>query len=329
MPTNVGPIYHEAEQRFRQAKTREEKIACLEEMLRVMPKHKGTDKLRSSLNQKIKKLKETTDDKKGGKRQAVSVAKEGAGQIVLIGPPNSGKSQLIASLTKAAPEVAPYPFTTRMPVPGMMSFEDISIQLVELPAITESSMEIWVPEIMRGADLALLVLDLSSSDILDLVDPIIKQLEKHYVFLVKKPPPEEERKSGAMYMRALIFGNKIDRPESQDNLALFKEWLGDRFNFLGVYSAQEADSLVEIPKKLFEALNIIRIYTKAPGKKLEKRDPIVLPVGSNTMDAAHGLHKEIAEKLKFAKAWGEGIHDGQQIARDFILKDGWTLEFHV
>lgn len=329
MPTNVPPQYHEAEARLRQAKTREEKLAIMEEMMAIMPKHKGTDKLRSELNQKIKKIKEGSDkDKKSGARKAVSVPREGAGQIVLIGPPNGGKSQLICALTKAAPEVAAYPFTTRMPVPGMMPYEDIRIQLVELPAITETALEQFVPDITRNADLAAIVVDLSSPDLLDAVDVVLKQMEKHYIFLVDRVPVPEERKVGAVYLRTVILGNKAELPEASENMPIFEEWLAGRFPFMKISAAGEEikDSL---PKKFFELLRIIRVYTKAPGKKLEKQDPLILPIGSTMLDAAEGLHREIAAQLKYARVWGEGMHDGQQIARDHVLQDGWALEFHV
>jgi ribosome-interacting GTPase 1 len=327
MPTNVPPQYHEAEARLRQAKTREEKLAIMEEMMAIMPKHKGTDKLRSELNQKIKRLKEASDkEKKSGARKAVHVPREGAGQIVLIGPPNGGKSQLLCALTNAAPEVASYPFTTRIPVPGMMPFENIKIQLVEVPAITESAMEIWAPEIIRAADLALMVLDISAPDLLDCVEAIKKQLEKHYVFLVKEMP--DEKKIGASYIRTIILANKMDLQEARNNLPVFKEWLGNQFDVIEL-SALNDENIKSLPARFFSELRIIRVYTKAPGKKLEKQDPIILPAGSSVLDAAQGLHKEIAQKLKFAKVWGEGMHDGQQVARDQIVKDGWALEFHT
>ena len=329
MPTNVPPQYYEAETRFRKAKTTEEKIAILEEMMILMPKHKGTDKLRVTLNQKLKKLKEGEDEKKGGKRQTVSVPREGAAQVTLIGAPNVGKSQLITSMTKATPEVAAYPFTTRMPVPGMVVFEDVQIQLIELPAITESSMEVWVPEIIRGSDLLLIMLDLASSDLLDCIDPIIRQLEKHHIFLVKEIPPEEEQKVSVGYMRTMLLGNKVDHPDASANLELFQEWLKNRFYFFGCVSAQDPSTLTLFAKNLFDALKIIRVYTKAPGRKFDKIDPVILPAGATMVDAAKTLHKEIAEKFKFARVWGDGVHDGQQVAKDHILKDGWVLEFHT
>jgi len=329
MPTNVPPQYYEAEARLRKAKTREEKLVIMEEMMAIMPKHKGTDKLRMELNQKMKKLKESADkEKKGGVRKAIVVPREGAGQIVLIGPPNSGKSQIICSLTNATPEVAAYPFTTRMPVPGMMQFEDIRIQLVELPAITDTAMEQFVPDIVRNSDLAVIVVDLGAPDILDATEAILKQMEKHYIFLVREIPEAERRKIGAVYLRTIVLGNKSDIPEAGDNVPIFEEWLAGRFPLIKI-SANDAAIKDTIPKYLFGELRIIRTYTKAPGKKLEKQDPLVLPIGSTVIDAAHGLHKEIAEKLKYARVWGEGMHDGQQVARDHVLKDGWALEFHV
>ncbi len=329
MPTNVPPQYHEAETRLRQAKTREEKLAIMEEMMAIMPKHKGTDKLRSELNQKMKKMKEGGDkDKKSGARKAVTVPREGAGQIVFLGPPNGGKSQLLRTLTNATPEVAPYPFTTRMPVPWMMPFEDVRIQLVELPAITDTALEQFVPDITRNADIAAIVVDMASPDLLDAIDIILKQMEKHYVFLVDKIPEPELRKVGAVYLRTIILGNKMDLTDAEENLPIFEEWLGGRFPLIKISAAGE-DIKNTLPRRLFEELRIIRVYTKAPGKKLEKQDPLVLPIGSNVMDAAHGLHKEIAQSLKYARVWGGGMHDGQQVARDQVLSDGWALEFHV
>ncbi len=329
MPTNVPPQYHEAEARLRQAKTREEKLAIMEEMMAIMPKHKGTDKLRSELNQKIKKMKEAGDkDKKSGARKSVTVPKEGAGQIVLVGPPNGGKSQLLRTLTNATPEVAAYPFTTRMPAPGMMPFEDIRIQLVELPAVTDTAMEQFVPDITRNADVAAIVLDLASPDLLDAADTVLKQMEKHYIFFVNKVPEPEERKIGAVYLRTIVLGNKAELPEAEDNLPIFEEWLAGRFPLIKT-SAVNEEIKEMLPRLFYDHLRIIRVYTKAPGKKLEKQDPLILPIGSNVMDAAHGLHKEIAQKLKYARVWGEGMHDGQQVARDEVLKDGWALEFHV
>ena len=77
--------------------------------------------------------------------------------MALVGPPNSGKSQFTTALTHARPEVAAYPFTTRVPIPGMMLFEDIQIQLVDLPPLSREFTEPWLPQVIRGATASVLV----------------------------------------------------------------------------------------------------------------------------------------------------------------------------
>src|SRR5262249_60084863 len=129
---------------------------------RLLPKHKGTEKLQSDLKQKISRAKDEIEGaKSGGKKTGMShrVQREGAGQVALVGGPNAGKSALLAALTHAHPEVAPYPFTTRVPLPGMMPFEDVQVQLVDTPAITAEHAESFMPNLVRGADGVLFVAD--------------------------------------------------------------------------------------------------------------------------------------------------------------------------
>ena len=128
MPANLPPQYFEAEKNFRAAKTTPEKIAALEEMLAIMPKHKGTDHLRAKLRQRIAKLTQAAEKKSATQRASMVIEKEGAAQVAVIGMPNSGKSQLVASTTNAATTVAEYPFTTHTAIPGMMEFENIKIK---------------------------------------------------------------------------------------------------------------------------------------------------------------------------------------------------------
>ena len=168
MPANLTPEYRRAEKEFRAAKTPHGKLACLEHMLRVMPKHKGTDHMQADLKRRISRLREQNEHKSGkAKRAPVSkVEKEGAGQIVLLGAPNSGKSQLLAALSNAHVNVADYPFSTHLPQPGMMHFEDVQIQLVDTPPVTADYMEMWMPDTVRRADRALLVVDLGNDTLL-------------------------------------------------------------------------------------------------------------------------------------------------------------------
>ena len=137
MPANLPPQYFAAEKRFRAAKTIPEKIEALEAMLAIMPKHKGTDKLRADLRGRMAKLSAEAERARATSRKGTShyIRKEGAGQAVLVGLPNVGKSQLVAALTEATPEIGEYPFTTRSAIIGMMPFENVQIQLIDLPPL--------------------------------------------------------------------------------------------------------------------------------------------------------------------------------------------------
>lgn len=326
MPANLPPDYFAAEKRFREAKSPEEKIACLEEMMTIMPKHKGTDRLYGDLKRKLAKLKEAKEtQKKPGHKEHWQVKSEGAGQVVLVGPPNSGKSALLAQLTHAHPQVADYPFTTRMPVPGMMPFEDIQIQLIELPALTADVIEPWLPNAINMADFLIIVVDLAADSLLDDTEAIFNQLERRRIKMVTDIPVEPE--VGYNYMRTLLLGNKYDLEASRENLGILKEWLGERLRIL-TCSATSPEHCKDLPAAIFAAMKIIRIYPKRPGRKLEKEDPLILSEGATLIDAARILHKDIAAQLKFARGWGPGIYDGQSLAHDFVLKDGFILEFH-
>src|SRR5437016_1612597 len=138
MPANLTPQYMEAEKRFKQALSTEEKVAALEEMMSTIPKHKGTEKLQAELKKKMSALRKESEQQKksGGRRETFNIEREGARRLALVGAPNSGKSQLLRSLTNAIPEVADYPFTTRIPIPGMLVFENVHMQVVDLPPIS-------------------------------------------------------------------------------------------------------------------------------------------------------------------------------------------------
>src|SRR4030042_3635781 len=181
MPANLTPQYYEAEKNYRQAKNPSEKILALETMLAIMPKHKGTDKLRADLRRKISQLKEDTLKKSGGKRgQLFEVTRSGAGQVVLIGFPNTGKSRLVGSLTQAKPEVGEYPYTTHSPIPGMMEYQDIRIQLVDIPSVFDESARSWLINVVRNADALLLIIDLLDEPETQ-VEILLEELEKYKV----------------------------------------------------------------------------------------------------------------------------------------------------
>jgi hypothetical protein len=338
MPANLTPQYLAAEQRFKEAVTTQEKIEALEEMLAVMPKHKGTDKLHADLRRRLAKLRTEAARKHGVSRASTlyTVQREGAGQIVLLGAPNVGKSSLLARLTHASPEIADYPFTTRLPQPGMMPFENILIQLIDMPPIDEQFYEPWMGGIVRQADLSLLVVDLSSDELLEEVEAVLEVLGRAKISLAGRGAPNAQpESSGEMPHRALIIGNKLDVPNARDDLPILQEFYERRFEIQAV-SASTGEGLDSLGPLLFNKLDVIRIYTKAPGKKVDLSSaPFVLKRGSTVLDAARAVHRDFVNSLKFARAWsGERSSrpvkfDGQMVERTHRLEDGDILELHV
>jgi len=226
MPANLPPQYYEAEKRYRLAKTNQEKLAILKEMWAIMPKHKGTDKLQGELKAKLSQLKKELQKKKkiGKSTYSRHVDKQGAAQVVLIGLPNAGKSQLVAGLTNATPEVAPYPFTTHEPLVGMMPFENIKFQLVDTPPITEEFIEPWLPEIIKYADYVILVVDLGSEDILEEMDVVTKKLDELRIRLsAKEEEVESDELSDKFCKKTMILGNKSDLEDAEERFRMLKK----------------------------------------------------------------------------------------------------------
>jgi len=332
MPANLTPQYMSAEQRFKQASTHEEKITCLAEMLRVIPKHKGTDKLQADLKRRLSKLRQEAQKAAATRRgYTLSVEAEGAGQIVMVGPPNVGKSALLAALTKATPEVADYPFTTRRPMPGMMFLENVQVQLVDMPPISHESMESWMSQITRNADAILLVVDLGDSAVLDAVELIAEVLQEWKILPAARPlTPEEEDALdvGVVPRRALLLGNKWDVPASKDNWDIIQELYSTRWPTLAV-SATHGYNLEALRRALYTLLDIVRVYTKAPGKKPDLTAPFTMPRGSTVVEVAATVHKDFATHLKFARIWGTEKYDGQMVQRDYIVQEGDVIELHM
>ncbi len=318
MPANLTPQYMEAERRFKQAETVEDRIAALEEMMSTIPRHKGTEKLQADLKKKMSALRKESeqDHKKGGRRESFVVEREGARQIALAGAPNSGKSQLIRVLTHATPEVADYPFTTRTPIPGMMLFENVRLQLVDLPPISNEFMESWVPQIIRNADAVLWVMDLSDDDVLEKMDETRGRLEAAHADL--------------HVMKVLIVGNKNDATGAAERAAIVREILQDGTG-LTTFSAltASAEQIGEFKRVVYDFLDVVRVYTKVPGKKPDFADPYVVNRGSTVLDVAEKVHRDFVENLKYARIWGEGKVDGIMVPRDFVITEGDVLELHV
>lgn len=329
MPANLPPQYSKVEEDFRKATTPTERLEKLRELFRLLPKHKGTEKLQSDLKQKISRARDDIEGAKGAKKGGVShrVPHDGAGQVVLVGPANTGKSSLLAALTSAHPDVAPYPFTTRAPYPGMMSWEDVRLQLVDLPPITDDFMETWVPSVIRSADAALLVADLASDDLLDGLDSTLARLAQVHTELVGELPYDVEDEA-LRHLKTLLVANKRDVDGAADRLELLNEWAGGRFPILSV-SATTGQGLDDLRRRSYDLLCVLRVYTKVPGKPADRTKPFTVPIGSTVLELAREIHRDFEQSLKFARVWGQGVFEGQTVKRDHELHDTDVIELHV
>jgi hypothetical protein len=327
MPANLTPQYLEADRRFKAAKSLEEKLAALEEMLAVIPKHKGTEHLQGDLKRRLAKLRAESEQarrRRGG--FSLSVDREGAGQVALVGPPNAGKSSLLRCLTNAQPEVGEYPFTTRRPIAGMMQFINIQIQLVDLPAVSDEYMEPWLPSLVRPADLALLVADLASPSILEDVESVIAILGRSKVSLV--PPGSPPPALGWAHIQTLLAANKADAPSAGAGLESLRTSHGSRFPLHAV-SAKTGFGLEPLRRMIYDGLGIVRVYSKPPGKEPSMRSPVVLPRGSTIVEMAESIHKDFAQQLKYARVWGGTKFSGQRVQRDYVVQEGDVIELHI
>jgi ribosome-interacting GTPase 1 len=329
MPANLPPHYFEAERKYREAKTPQEKIRALKEMYAIMPKHKGTDKLQADVKRRISKLKEEMERvKKSGRRHSDYVKPEGAGQIVLIGPPNSGKSSIIDALTHATPEIGPYPFTTKKPMPAMMPYEDIQIQLVDMPPISESYYEGWLSNIVRDCDFVILVVGVDDLDPDGSLKAIFSHLESSGVLLVAGEVTEENQLDfRTVRKESLTVLNKIDLGGAGIVAELVKPVIGDIPVFS--VSCKSREGIEGLRCLLYESLCIARVYSKAPGKKPDMSRPFVVKRGTTVIEVAGIVHKDFREHLKFARVWGHAKYDGQAVEKNYVLEDGDIIELHT
>jgi ribosome-interacting GTPase 1 len=327
MPANLTPQYLAAEHEFKQARTPEEKLKALKEMYALLPKHKGTEKLQGDIKRRMAKLREELHTRKEGRRRsAVVVDREGAGQAAVTGMPNSGKSQLVVGLTNASYEVADYAFTTRMPQPAMMPYEDIQIQLVDLPPLRPEHVEPWLPEIIKHADLVLLVVDLVAGPLTQLERSY--QILRNHKVLLEREAREVEGDFATFHKTAFLVANKLDAHGAGENVGILAELIGDQLPFFPV-SAKTGAGLETLRGAIFEALDVVRVYSKRPGKAAEMKQPFVFPRGSVLLDFAQAVHRDFAAGLKYARVWGREKFEGQRVTKDYILEDGDVIELHT
>jgi ribosome-interacting GTPase 1 len=337
MPANLSPEYKAAAEALRRARDPAERLEHLREMLRVIPKHKGTDHLQADLRHRIKELdEELAGPKKGGTRSAPAlvVRPEGAAQVAIIGPPNSGKSALHAKLTGSSARVAPYPFTTQYPEPGMMPVEDVYLQLVDLPPLSPQHPVTWIGSALQSADACLLVVDISDPEAVQQVADLQAMLEERRVGLTRRWPVEsqsDDRRDDdaddpfALTLPVLLVANKADLdPDSRADVAALEELLGVDYPAIAV-SAETGAGLERLGPWLFSRLGIVRVYTKAPGKPADRTRPFSLRRGQTVADVARLVHRELVESIKYARLWNDA-HEGQHVGRDHAVEDGDVIE---
>lgn len=330
MPANLPPEYFEVEKTLREAQTPEEKIAIMEKLLSIIPKHKGTEKLIALYRSKIAKLKEEMERRPSVSKKGslFRIEKSGAGQVIVIGPPNAGKSSLISALTGQNLEVAEFPFTTKMAAPFMMPYENIKIQLIDTPPITQDYFEPWLAEMVKSAEAVLLVLDSSDGRTAENLELMLNRLKEKRVEIVPEQadiPPDRF----PFLKRALLVLNKSDLSEPE----LVREELQTLFDLpvdCIFVSAKTGENIEQLKSKIFKLLQIVRVYSKIPGKKPDYESPFILKKGENILDLARLVHKDFAEKLNYARVWNKsGTINGLRVTRDYLLSDEDVVELHL
>jgi ribosome-interacting GTPase 1 len=331
MPANLTHSYLKAEQAYRRAVTPTDELACLQEMLREVPKHKGTDRLQADLKQKISRTKHEIEQQRQrgvGKPTMFRIASQGAGRVVLVGGPNGGKSQLLASLTRATPEIAPYPFTTRDHTPGMMPWEDVMIQIIDTPPITGDLFDPITQTLIRGADLVVVVVDLGADEGPEQLQELLDHLKATKTRLASKSYLDESD-IGVSYTQTIFALNKIDLPGAADRIELLHE-LGMHEMSEYPISAPSSDTLGGLRQAIFEALDVVRVYTKTPSEKTpDYSHPYTIRRGQSLLEVAEQVHKDFAQKLKYAKLWSAPTHAGTVVKADYVPRDRDVAEFHV
>jgi uncharacterized protein len=332
MPANLTPQYKKVEEEYRRAQTPEDELRCLELMLREIPKHKGTDKLQAELKAKISKARQEAEQaKKAGKKghHGPHIQRQGAGRAIILGGPNAGKSQLLARLTRATPEIAPYPFTTREPQPGMMPWQDVMVQLIDTPPITADFLDPNLLGLTRGSDVAVLMFDAAADDGIDALQALLDRLNQTKTRLGRESYLDEDD-VGLSFTQTFLVYNKVDASGAQERIALLKEFCPLDFREFRI-SAEHGTGLEELREAIYQSLDVVRVYTKLPTKKETDYDkPFTLKRGGTLLDVAELVHRDIAANFKYARVWGTAMMSpGAQMKGDYVVHDKDVVEIHA
>lgn len=331
MAANLTPQYHEAEARYRAARTPDEKVAALEEMWRELPKHKSSEKIQAELKKKLSAARKDLQHagRKGApKADPFRIPRTGAGQVVLVGAPNVGKSSIVGGLTHAHVTIADYPFSTATPVPGMVAFEDVQIQLVDTPAVTAEHVPTGFPGLWHAADALIVVADLSSRSLLEDADACLCHLAERRIELTDGPRRRPEGLDDPLRVPGLMLANKLDAEGAAESLPVLRELLDARVR-IEPLSTRLPESLARLPALLFRLIHVIRVYAKPPGRKPDLEEPFVLPEGSDVHQLARHVYRGLEHQIRSARIWGTGVADGQNVHLDHVLRDKDIVELHT
>ena len=329
MAANLTPQYLKAQQQYREATSPDEELQWLEVMLRELPKHKASENLQSDLKQKISLARKEVEKAKATKKKSAGfkLPRQGAGRAVILGGPNAGKSQLLASLTRAQPEIAPYPFTTREPAPGMMPWEDVYVQLVDTPPITADLVDPNVVGLVRGADLVVLLADMGTDEGIEQLQELLDQFQGKT--RLGKETEVDEEDVGVTYTATLFCPNKMDDAEAADRLELLDEFISIDLPRFPI-AAADPTTLETLKNEIYRKLDVVRVYTKTPTKKEpDYEKPYTLSRGGTLYEVAELIHRDLAENLKYARVWGSEIHPGTQVKADYVVHDKDVVEIHT
>lgn len=303
MPINVNdPEYVNAEKKYDEATTTEEKLMALKKMISHAPKHKGGENLRQQLTTRRKKLEQQLEKKKkSGKSTQIGI-KKGDMQAIIVGNTNSGKSTLLKLLTNAKPRISESKFTTNKPIIGIMPYLNTQIQLIEIPAIEGEHFD---KSLAHTADTVLIVINLLNE---------LKKLEEDLYITTGK--------------RIILF-NKSDQLNENEKRKISSFLQSKKYNFIMISCIPHwpNNNIEELKEKIFNSFNIVRIFTKEPRKE-KMNKPMIMKPNSTVKDAAEKILKGLSKKIKSTRIWGPSSKfSGQKVGLNHILKDMDTVEF--
>jgi uncharacterized protein len=325
MPANLTPEYEKAEQRYREATSDGERVAALQAMLSAIPKHKGTEKLQADIKRRLSHLRREEQRAAHTKGpDPFHIPKSGAGQVVFTGPPNTGKSSLLAATTNAEAKVADYPFTTVVPQPGMWYRDDVQIELVDTPPLTVDHVPTGLMGTIHNADAVGVVVEAGEAAF-DQVEMVIGVLGARGLTLRSVPRNTMSPADGNL-RPGLIILNKTDLVEAAA-LGTIQELYAGTLEAVAV-STQTRQGLDELFQRLWHLLAMIRVYAKEPGKPTDLDKPFTVPTGATVADLARQIHRDLPNRMKFARLWGHGRFEGQPVHKTEVLQDKDVVEIH-